>query len=91
MTRSDEYNQHVHSSYVEETALPLNVTATDEYESKEIIVHKTLSENQSKDVNKSECNIVHKNLSQNNSANVPANVVTELEDDEHKEPSVIGK
>ena len=54
-------------------------------------MHETLSENQSKDVRKSECNIVQETLSQNNSADVPANVITELKDDEHKEPSVIGK
>ena len=43
------------------------------------------------DVSKSECNIVHETLSQNNSSDVPANVITELKDDEHKEPSVIAK
>ena len=43
------------------------------------------------DVNKSECNIVHKTLSQNNSSDVPTNVITELKDNEHKEPSVIEK
>ena len=54
-------------------------------------MHETLSENESKDVSESECNIVHKTLSQNNSADIPANVITELKDDEHKEPLVIGK
>ena len=54
-------------------------------------MHKKLSENQSKDISKSECNILHKTLSQKNSADVPANVITELKDDENKEPSVIGK
>ena len=54
-------------------------------------MHETLSENQSNDVSKSECKIIHGTLSQNNSADVPANVITELKDDEHKEPSVIGK
>ena len=54
-------------------------------------MHKTLSENQSMNVGKSECNIIHKTLSQNNSSDVPANVITELKDDEHKEPSVIEK
>ena len=76
MMRSDEYNRHVHGSYAEETARSSNFNVTDEYESKEIIVHKNLSENQSKDVSKSECNIIHKTLSQNNSADVPANVIT---------------
>ena len=63
MMRSDELNRHVHGSYAEETA-------------KEIIVHKTLSENQSKDVSKSECNIVHETVSQNNYVDVPDNVIT---------------
>ena len=43
------------------------------------------------DVSESECNIVHETLSQNNSSDVPNNVITELKDDEHKEPSVIRK
>ena len=54
-------------------------------------MHKTISENKSKDVSESECNIVHKTLSQNNSADVPTNVMTELKNDEHIEHSVIGK
>ena len=40
------------------------------------------------DVSEPECNIVHEILSQNNSSDVPANVITELKDDDHKEPSV---
>ena len=43
------------------------------------------------DVSESECNIVHKTLSQKNSSGVPANFITELKDDEHKEPSVTEK
>ena len=35
--------------------------------------------------------IVHETLSQKNSADVPDNFITELKDDEHKEPSVTGK
>ena len=54
-------------------------------------MHKTLSENQSKDVRESECNIVNKNLSQKNSADVPDNAITVLKDKEHKEPSVTEK
>ena len=91
MMRSDEHNQHVHVSYAEKTAPSSNVNVTDKYESKEIIVHKNLSENQSKNVSESECNIVHKTLSQNNSVDVPDNVITQLRDDEHKEPSVTQK
>ena len=47
--------------------------------------------NQSRDVSESECNIVHETLSQNNSADAPENIITELKDDEHNEPSVIGR
>ena len=43
------------------------------------------------DVSKSECNIVHETLSQKNSSDVQTNVITELKDDEHIEPSVIDK
>ena len=76
MMRSDEQNWHMHGSYVEETATSLNVNVTHKYKSKEIIVHKTLSENKSKDVRKSECNIVHETLLQKNYADVPENVIT---------------
>ena len=54
-------------------------------------MHETPSDNQSKDVSESECNIIQEILSQKNSADVPDNVITELKDYEHKEPSVIGK
>ena len=91
MMRSDEHNWHVHRNYAEETAPLSNSNVTDEDESNEIIVHKTLSEKHFKDVSKSESNIVHENLSKNNSADVPANVIMELKDDEHIEPSVIEK
>ena len=69
----------------------LKINVTDEDESKEIIVHETLSENNSKDVSESELNIVKENLSQNNSMDVPENNITELKDEEHKEPSVTEK
>ena len=91
MMRSDEHNRHVQGSYAEEASLSSNVNVTDEDESKEIIVHETLSDNQSMNVRKSECNIVHKTLSQNNSSEVLENVITELKDGEHKEYSVIEK
>ena len=91
MMISDEQDRHVHGSYAEETDPSWNVNVTDEDESKEIIVHKNLLDNLSKDVSESECNIVHKTISQNNSVDVPANVITELKDNEHKEPSVIEK
>ena len=54
MMRSDEYNRDVHGSYAEETAPSSNVNDMDEDESKEIIVHETLSENLSMDVSESE-------------------------------------
>ena len=51
-------------------------------------MHKTLLENNSKDVSESERNIVKETLSQKNSADVTENTITELKDKEHKEPSV---
>ena len=82
--RSDKLNRHDHGSYTEKTSPLSNVNVTDKDESKEIIVHKTLSANYSKDVSESEHNIVNETLSQNNSADVPENTITELKDDEHK-------
>ena len=49
------------------------------------------SENLSMDVSESECNIINETLSQSNSLDVPTNVITELNYDEHIEPSVIVK
>ena len=54
MMRSAKLNRHNHGSYTEMTAPSLNVNFTDEDESKEIVVHKTLSENNSRDVSESE-------------------------------------
>ena len=54
-------------------------------------MHETLSENNSKDVRESECNIAHETLSQKNSEDVLDNSITELKDDEHKEPVVTEK
>ena len=45
MVRSDKLKRHDHGSYTEKAALTSNVIVTDEVESKEIIVHETLSEN----------------------------------------------
>ena len=83
MMISDEHNRHMHISYEEETAPSSNVNVTNEDKSKEITMHKTLSENQSKDVSESECNIFHETLSQKNSTDVPANVITEFKYDEY--------
>ena len=58
MMRYDEHNRHVRGSYAEETYPSSNVNDIDKDESKEIIVHETLSENLSMDVSASECNIV---------------------------------
>ena len=54
-------------------------------------MYKTFSENNSKDVSKSERNIVNKTLSQKNSADVPENTITKLKDKEHKEHTVTQK
>ena len=43
------------------------------------------------DVSESERNTANKILSQNNSADVPENTITEIKDEEHKEPSVTEK
>ena len=43
MMRYDEHNWHMHGSYAEDTSPSSNVNDTDEDESKEIIVHETLS------------------------------------------------
>ena len=84
MMRSDKLNRHNHDSYKEMTAPSFDVHVTDKEDSKEIIVHETLSENNSKDVSELERNFVNKNLSQNNSADIPENNFTELKDEEHK-------
>ena len=52
--RSDKLNRHDHGSYTGKTAPSSNVIVTDEDKSKEIIVHKNLSENKSKDASESE-------------------------------------
>ena len=86
--RSDNLNWYYHGGYTEMNAPPSNVNVTDEDESKEIIVHETLSENSYTDVSKSERNIVNETLSQNNSADVSEYTITELKYEEHKEPTV---
>ena len=49
MLRSDEYNQHVHGGYAEETDPSSNVNDTNKDESKEFIVNEPVSENLSMD------------------------------------------
>ena len=56
MMRSDNLNRHKHSGYTEITSPCLNVNATEEDESKRIIVHKNLSENCYTDVSESKKN-----------------------------------
>ena len=73
------------------TAPASSVNVMDEDESKEIIVQESLSQNSSTDVSESERNIVNETLSQNNSMYVLENNITELKDEEHKEPSVTQK
>ena len=62
MMISDQLNWHDHGSYVEKTAPSSNINVTDEEKSKEIILHKTLPENSSTDVSKSERKICQQNL-----------------------------
>ena len=65
---------------------------TDEDESNNSIVHEPfdepLLENLIMDVSESECNIVNENSSQSDSSDVPTNVISELNYDDHIEPSV---
>ena len=91
----DENNHQVHDGHEEEMDPSSDVNDTDEDESNNSIVHepfhKPLSENISMDVSESECNIVNETLSQSDSSEIPTNVITELNYDEHIEPSVIVK
>ena len=50
MMRYNKLNWHDHCGYTEMTAPSSNINVMDEDESKEIIVHETLSENNSKNV-----------------------------------------
>ena len=81
----------MHNGYETEMSPPSDVNDTDEDESDNSIVHETFdkpsSENLFMDVSKSECNIVNETLSQSNSLDVPTNVITELNYDDHIEPS----
>ena len=58
-----------------------NINVTDKVNSKEIIVHKTLSEDNYKDVSESERKIVNETLFQKNPADVPVNTITDLNDE----------
>ena len=76
MMISDKLNWYNHVSYTGKTAPSSIVNVADKDESKETIVHKTLSENSSTDVSKSERNSTNEHLSQNNSADVSDNTIT---------------
>ena len=80
MMRSNNLNWYDHGGYTKSTAPYSNVNVTDKEESKNIIVHKNLSENSSTDVSKSERNIVNETLSQKNSADVSEYTIMELND-----------
>ena len=73
------------------TAQSSNVIVTDKDKTKGITVHENLLGINSKDVSKLERNTVNVTLSHNNSTDVPENIITELKDKEHKEPSVTEK
>ena len=54
-------------------------------------MHESLSEKISTDVSESKRNIVNKTLLQNSYVDVQNNTITELKEEEHKEPSVTKK
>ena len=91
MMRCGEKNHHVHDGYEKEMAPSSDINDTDEDESKKFIVHESFdkpsSENLIMDVSESECNIVNKTSSQSDSSDVPTKVITELNYDDHIEPS----
>ena len=82
MMKCGENNHHVHDGYKEEMAPSSDVNDTDEYKSKNSIVHEPFHKPSLEDlfinVSESECNIVNITLSQNDSSDVPTNVITEL-------------
>ena len=85
--RFDNLNWYDHCGYAEMTAPSSNVNVTDEDKSKQIIVHKTLSENSSMGVSESERNIVNETVPQKHSMDVSQYNTAELKEEEHKEPS----
>ena len=91
MMRCSDNNHHVHDGYEKERAPSSDVNDTDEGKSNNSIVHEPFdepsSENLFMDVSESECNIVNETLSQSYSSDVPTNVITELNYDDHIEPS----
>ena len=88
--RCGENNHHVHGGYEKDMAPSSDVNYTDDDESKNSIMHKPFdepsSENLFMDVSEPECNIVNETLSQSDSSDVPTNVITELNYNDHIEP-----
>ena len=95
MMRCGGNNHHVHDGYEKEMDPSSEVNDMDEDESKNSILQKPFdklsSENLFMDVSESECNIVNEISSQSDSSDVPTNVITELNYDDHIEPSVTVK
>ena len=89
--RCGENNHHVHDGYEKEMDPSSDVNDTDEDESNNSIVHEPFyepsSENLIMDMSESECNIVDETLSKSDSSDIPTNVITELNYDNHIEPS----
>ena len=87
MTRCGENNHHVHNGYEKDMALSSDVNDTDEDKSKNSIMQepfdKPSSDNLIMDVSESECNTVNETSSQSDSSDVPTNVITELNYDDH--------
>ena len=91
MMRCGKNNHHVHNGYEKEMAPSLDVNDTDEDKSNNSIVHepfdKPSADNLIMDVSESEYNIVNETSSQSDSSDVPTNIITELNYDDHIEPS----
>ena len=85
MMRSNTLNWHDCGSYTEMTAPSLNVNATNEVESKRIILHEGLSHSFSTNESKSKRSIVNETLSQKNSVDVSEYTIMEQKDKEYKE------
>ena len=95
MMRCGEKNHHVHDGYEKEMAPSSDVNDTDkdtdEYKSNNYIVQDPFdepsSDNLIMDVRELECNIVNETSSQSDSSDVPTNDISELNYDDHIEPS----
>ena len=89
--RCGENNHQVHDGYEKEMAPSSEVNDTDEEESKNYIVDEPFDEPSLgyliMDVRESECNTVNETSSQSDSSDVPTNFITELNYDDHIEPS----